>query len=264
MVHRDERQPSIINPGVIPSRQSPPGMFESSASGNALAGIPLTSTAPSSVHQAMPSASNPNPTFPASSLLPGSGPESMTNFAQSNSGVLVGMAGQQAPGLNPPFHHMGGGPLNAASGIRQAGAHIGGTAQIAPDQSHEVLRRLLQRLPQVMAPSSVHPTTSSSHPVPMASWQQAGFLNPAPDNMAGPLNAVAGVRYPVVRIGNQSYQVSPSLVEWEASLRAGLIRGHQGTYPQGGADLTCGPPGTSPQGSSSTSREVVCLSDDEQ
>ena len=100
----------------------------------------------------------------------------------------------------------------------------------------------------------------------MAARQQAGFPNPAPDNMAGPLNAAAGVRKPAVRIGNQSYQVSTSLLEWEALLRVGLIRGHPGTYPQGqgGADLTGGPPGTSPQGSSGgASREVVCLSDDE-
>lgn len=262
VVHRDEQQHSITNPGVITSRQSAPGMFESPASGNALAGIPLTSMAPSLVHQAMPSASNSHPAFPTSMA----GPELMANFVQSNSRTPAAMASQQAPGLNPAFHHMGGGQLNTESRIQQAIAHIDGTAQAAPDQSQEVLRRFLQRFPQVMAPSSVQPTAPSSHLAPMAARQQAGFLNPAPDNMAGPLNAVAGVRNPAVCIGNQSYQVSTSLLEWEASLRVGLIRGHPGTYPQGqgGADLTGGPPGTSPQGSSGASREVVCLSDDEE
>jgi len=251
MVRRDEQQPNITYPGVITLRQSAPGMFESSASGNALAGIPLTSMAPSSVQQTMPSASNSHPAFPASSLLPGSGPESMANFAQSNSRIPAAMASQQALGLNPAFHHMGGGPLNIESRIQQALAHIGGTAQAAPDQSQEVLRRLLQRLPQVMAPSSVQPTASSSHLAPMAARQQAGFPNPAPDNMAGPLNAAAGVQQPVVRIGNQSYQVPSSLLERLVNAAAGVHESGQ-------------LPGTSLQGSSGASREVVCLSDDEE
>ena len=146
---------------------------------------------------------------------------------------------------------MGGGPLNTESRIQQALAHIGGTAQAAPDQSQEVVRRLLQRLPQVMAPSSVRPTAPSSHLAPMAARQQAGFPNPAPDNMAGPLNVAAGVQQPVVRIGNQSYQVPSSLLERLVNAAAGVHESGQ-------------LPGTSLQGSSGASREVVCLSDDEE
>uniref|UniRef100_A0A804PEL8 Helicase protein MOM1 n=1 Tax=Zea mays TaxID=4577 RepID=A0A804PEL8_MAIZE len=270
MVHRDgQHPPSIMNPGVIPSRQSVHGNFESSASGNALAGISFASMAPSSGHQAMSSTSDSHPVFPASSLLPGSGPGSMTNFVRSSTRIPVVMASEQAPRLNPYVHHIGGGPLNAApAGIQQARAHIGRTPQAASDQSQDVLHRLLLQLPEVMAPSLAQPTASSSHPAPMAARQQAGLLNPAPDNVACPLNAVAGVGRPGARIGSQSYQVSASLLEWEATLRVGLIRGHQGTYPlgQGCSDLAGGPPGTSAaQGcGSGASREVVCLSDDEE
>ncbi|PAN03583.1 hypothetical protein PAHAL_1G006900 [Panicum hallii] len=261
MVRGDQQQLGAINPGITSLRQYAPGLLESFASVSALAGVPLTSTAAGSVQQAMPSASNSLPPFPESSLVPGSAPVSMGNFVQSPSTIPFAMAAQQAPGLIPGLHRMPGGPLNGAAGIWQAGGHLAGTNQAAPEPSPDALRLLQRQWGHAMAPpSSVQQTVTASasnpHPGPVApstnrylmAVQQALIPNPARGNVAGQVNAAVGV-----------WQHGAAL---PAVASQPTARGPSSSNAQPGARTGPQTSGVGAQGGSG--EEVVCLSDDDE
>ncbi|CAM0148714.1 unnamed protein product [Urochloa decumbens] len=272
IARRDHQQLAAMSPGITSSsRQSAPGMLGSFASpASALAGVPLMpmgsssvqqAMASSSVQQAMPSSSNSLAALPASSLLPGSGPELMGSYVQSPSTIPVAMAVQQASSLTPGFHHMlGGGPLNGAAGIQQAGVHLAGINQAAPEPIREAqaLQLCQWQWPHAMAPPSLlqQILASSSNPHPgfaasstnryLMAAQQAFIPNPAVGNMAGTLHAASGV--------------------WQ----------HSGALPAAASQHAPGPASSSAQPAARTGQqtvavaqgdaggEVVCLSDDEE
>ena len=252
LVRGDQQQLGVINPGITSLRQYAPGLLES---------VPLTSMAAGSVQQAIPSASNSVPCFPESSLLPGSGPVSMANFVQSPGTIPFAMATQQAPGLIPGLHHMPGGPLNGVAGIWQAGGHLAGTNQAAPEPSPDALRLLQRQWVHTMAPpSSVQQTVTASasnpHPGPVVpstnrylrAVQQALILNPALGNVAGQVNAAGagiwqhGAALPAV--ASQPTAPAPASSNAQPGARTGPQT--SGAGAQGGSG-----------------EEVVCLSDDD-
>ncbi|KAJ1277492.1 hypothetical protein BS78_04G008000 [Paspalum vaginatum] len=253
MVHGDRWQLGDVGPGIASSRRTAPGTLESFAPVGALASVPLSSMASSSVHQAVPSLAG---GFPASSLslLPGLAPESMANFAQLHSTIPVAMANRQAPG------HMvaGCGPLTAASGAREAGAaHISGADQAGVLGPILDARRqpFYQQWPHSMTPSLVQQTVasmtaSSSHSSLMAA-QQALVRDLGLGSMAGPPNVAAGGWHHRARAA----VANPSL---PGSVAANA-------RPAGRATLGGGPAGTvapHPQGGPSV--DVVCLSDEDE
>ncbi|RLN07805.1 uncharacterized protein C2845_PM11G12100 [Panicum miliaceum] len=250
---RGDRQQLALNPGITSSRQYAPGLLESFASVRASGGAPLTSTAAGSVQQAMPSASNSLPPFP------GSAPVSMANFVQSPSTIPFAMAAQQAPGLIPGLHHMPSGPLNGAAGIWQAGGHLAGTNQAAPEPSPDALRLLQRQWGHAMAPpSSVQQTVTASasnpHPGPsstnryLLAVQQALFQNPALGNVAGQGNAAAGVW--------QHGAALPAVASQPAA------RGPSSSNAQPG--VRTGPQTSGARAQGGSGEEVVCLSDDDE
>ncbi|CAO2041379.1 unnamed protein product [Urochloa humidicola] len=267
MARRDQQQLAAMSPGITSSsRQSAPGMLGSFASPSALAGVPLTSMPSSSVQRAMPSSSNSLPALPASSLLPGSGPEFMGgSYVQSPRTIPVAMATQQASSLTPGFHHvLGGSPLYSAAGIQQAGFHLAGINQAAPEPTRELqaLHLVQWQWPHAMPPPSLVQQTvassSNAHPGHAASSiyrypmeaQQTLILNPAFSNMAGTLNGAAGVwrQGGALPAAASQHAPGPASLNAQPAARTGL-------------QTSGGPTGAVAQGDAGG--EVVCLSDDE-
>nr|CAB3448534.1 unnamed protein product [Digitaria exilis] len=259
----DQHQLAAMSPGITSSRQSVPGMLEGFASVSALAGVPLTSMASSSVQQAMPSASNSLPALPASSPLSGSAPELMAHFLQSPSTISVAIAAQQASGLIPGFHHVPGGSPYGTAGIAQAGGHLGVANQAAHEPAREALLLLQRQWAHALAPSRTvqHSVASASNPHPglvassanrhLMGAQQGWIPNPALGNMASPSNSAAGVwhRGAAPEVANQPDAPGPSSSNARGAGMTGLqASGGSGMMPQGGAG----------------EGEVVCISDDEE
>ncbi|CAN6277296.1 unnamed protein product [Urochloa humidicola] len=267
MARRDQQQLAAMSPGITSSsRQSAPGMLANFASVSALAGVPLTSMPSSSVQRTMPPSSNSLPALPASSLLPGSSPELMANYVQSPSTIPVAMTAQEASSLTPGFQNvLGGGPLNGTAGIQQAGVHLEGINQAAPEPTREAqaLQLFQWQWPHAMAPPSLvqQMVASSSNPHPdfvasstnryLMAAQRAFIPNPALGNMGGTLHAASGVwqQGGALPAAASQHAPGPASLNTQPVARTGL--------------QTSGAP-TVAVAQGDAGREVVCLSDDEE
>jgi chromodomain-helicase-DNA-binding protein 4 len=272
--------------------------FAAMSQGVTLAGVPLTSMAASSVQQAMPSAANLLPHLPASSLLPGSAAELMSNFLQSPPSTRpVPMAAQQASSLIPGLQHMHGGPPYGAAGVHQSGGYVAVRNQAAPEQPAPEAVLIFQRRwmthPVAPPPRPAEQTVASAsdpHPGlaaptnrhPMAT-QQAWIPNPAPGSLA---NAAGGWRGGATTIpvavaiqpapGPSASRPANAAGGWHGGVTIPVAvaiqpaPGPAAPQPAGartGQQSIWGAGSTVPQGGASASGgevPVVCLSDDDE